>query len=129
MTHEFPTLEEVIAIHDEQIALFGGSLGLRDEGALVSAIMRPQLGYYDSLVEEAAALMESLAMNHPFVDGNKRTALDATDTFLRLNGHFIDCDSREAYDHFMALFETNSFRFAELATWLEEHVKPLQGSA
>lgn len=129
MTHNFPTIEEVVAIHDEQIALFGGSQGLRDEGALVSAIMRPQLGYYDSLIEEAAALLESLAMNHPFVDGNKRTALDATDTFLRLNGHFIDCDSREAYDHFMGLFETNSFRFAELATWLEQHVKPLPGSA
>ena len=71
--------------------------------------------------------MESLAMNHPFVDGNKRTALDATDTFLGLNGYFIDCDSRQAYDHFMGLFETHSFRFAELSAWLEEHVKPLPG--
>ncbi len=129
MTHDFPSIEEVVAIHDEQIALFGGSYGIRDEGALASAVMRPQLGYYDSLIEEAAALMESLAMNHPFVDGNKRTALDATDTFLHLNGHFIDCDSREAYAHFMHLFETNSFRFAELSTWLEEHVKPVPGNA
>lgn len=129
MTHDFPSIEEVIAIHDEQIALFGGSYGIRDEGALASAVMRPQLGYYDSLIEEAAALLESLAMNHPFVDGNKRTALDATDIFLGLNGHFIDCDSREAYDHFMNLFETNSFRFAELSAWLEEHVKPLPGMA
>ena len=129
MTHDFPTIEEVIAIHDEQIALFGGSYGIRDEGALASAVMRPQMGYYDSLIEEAAALMESLAMNHPFVDGNKRTALDATDTFLGLNGHFIDCNSIEAYDHFMSLFETNSFRFAELSAWLEEHVKPLPGVA
>ena len=129
MTHDFPTIEEVVAIHDDQIALFGGSYGIRDEGALASAIMRPQLGYYDSLIEEAAALMESLAMNHPFVDGNKRTALDATDTFLGLNGYFIDCDSREAYDFFMRLFETNSFRFSELSAWLEEHVKPLPGLA
>ena len=129
MTHDFPSIEEVIAIHDEQIALFGGSYGIRDEGALASAVMRPQLGYYDSLIEEAAALLESLAMNHPFVDGNKRTALDATDIFLGLNGNFIDCDSREAYDQFMHLFETNSFRFAELSAWLEEHVKPLPGVA
>ena len=127
MTHDFPTIEEVVAIHDDQIALFGGSYGIRDEGALASAIMRPQLGYYDSLIEEAAALMESLAMNHPFVDGNKRTALDATDTFLSLNGYFIDCDSRKAYEFFMRLFETNSFRFAELSAWLKEHVKPLPG--
>ena len=129
MTHDFPAIEEVIAIHDEQIALFGGSYRIRDEGALASAVMRPQLGYYDSLIEEAAALLESLAMNHPFVDGNKRTALDATDTFLCLNGHFIYCDSRETYYYFMHLFETNSFRFAELSAWLKEHVKPLPGIA
>jgi prophage maintenance system killer protein len=59
------------------------------------------------------------------VDGNKRTALGATDTFLRLNSHFIDCDNRETYDHFMKLFETNSFRFAELLSWLRDKVKNL----
>ena len=112
-------------IHDVAIREFGGSTGLRDTGALASAVMRPQIGYYDSLIEEASALLESLAMNHPFVDGNKRTAFYATDSFLRKNGSFIDCDSQEAYDHFMRLFETNSFRFAELRDWLEEHVKPL----
>ena len=129
MTREFLTIEEVLSIHEDQIAQFGGSLGLRDVGALESALLRPQMGYYDGLNQEAAAMMESLAMNHPFLDGNKRVAFFATATFLRLNGHFIDCDSREAYDHFMGLFETNSFRFAELATWLEEHVKPLPGIA
>ena len=114
-------------MHDVLIQETGGSTGLRDMGALASAIMRPQIGYYDGLIEEAAALLESLAMNHPFVDGNKRTALGATDAFLRINGRFIDCDSREAYDHFMRLFETSSFRFAELREWLEEHAKPLPG--
>ena len=97
-------------------------------GALASAIMRPQIGYYDSLIEEAAAMLESLDMNHPFVDGNKRTAFADTDTFLRKNGSFIECDGEEAHDHFMHLFETNSFRFAELRSWLEEHVKPLPGA-
>ncbi len=127
MKRDFPTIEEVAAIHDVLIQETGGSTGLRDMGALASAIMRPQIGYYDGLIQEAAALLESLAMNHPFVDGNKRTALGATDAFLRINGRFIDCDSREAYDHFMRLFETSSFRFAELREWLEEHVKPLPG--
>ena len=125
MTHAFPTLEEVVAIHDHQLAKFGGAPGIRDDGALESALMRPQIGYYDSLIEESAALLESLAMNHPFVDGNKRTALGTTDAFLGMNGHFIDCDSREAYDFFMHLFETNSFRFDRLSPWLEENVKPL----
>ncbi len=123
---EFLAVEEVIAIHDEQISEFGGSYGLRDMGGLESALLRPQIGYYDGIIEEAAAMMESLAMNHPFVDGNKRTALDATDSFLRLNGYFIDCDSREAYDFFMLLFATNSFRFAQLKEWLEEMVKVLR---
>ena len=127
MNHDFPTIEEVVAIHDVAIREFGGSTGLRDIAALDSALMRPQLGYYDSLIEEASALMESLAMNHPFVDGNKRTAFYATDTFLRKNGNFIDCDNDEAYEFFMHLFETNSFRFAELHEWIEEHVKPLPG--
>ena len=123
----FPTIEDVIAIHDDQIAQFGGSYGLRDEGGLESALLRPQIGYYDGIVEEAAAMMESIAMNHPFVDGNKRTAFFATDTFLRLNGYYIDCDDREAHAFFMRLFATESFRFAQLREWLEETVKPLAG--
>ena len=127
MTHAYPSIQEVIALHDALIDLFGGARGIRDEGALASAIMRPQIGYYDTLIKEAAALLESLAMNHPFVDGNKRAALAATDVFLRLNGWSIDCDSLETHAHFMHLFETNSFRFAELAVWLDGHVMPLTG--
>ena len=125
MRREFPTIEEVIAIHGILIQETGGSAGLRDVGALASAIMRPQIGYYDNLIEEAAALMESLAMNHPFIDGNKRIAFAVTDTFLRMNGSFIACDGLATYDHFMKLFETNSFRFAELREWLKDNVKPL----
>lgn len=125
MTFNYLTIHEVIALHDELIDQYGGAHGIRDEGALASAIMRPMMGYYDGLVQEAAALMESLANNHAFVDGNKRVAFAATDAFLRLNGWVIDCDSVEAHADFMHLFETQSFHFAELADWLEEHVKPL----
>ena len=128
MTHDFPTIEEVIAMHNALISAFGGSLGILDEGALASALMRPQLGYYDGLIQEAAALMESLANNHAFVDGNKRVAFFVTDTFLRMNGHFINCDNDEAYAFFMRMFETSSFRFTELNSWLEEKVEPLSGS-
>ncbi len=127
MTRSFPTIEEVVAIHDDLLTQFGGSPGVRDWGALESAVMRPQMGYYEGLLDEAAAMLESLAMNHPFVDGNKRTAVGATDAFLGLNGHFIDCDSRAAYGHFMGLFEANTFRFTELRAWLEGHVGPLPG--
>ena len=125
MTHDFPTIQEVIAMHNALIGAFGGTTGIRDEGALASALMRPQLGYYDSLLQEAAALMESLANNHPFVDGNKRVAFFVTDTFLRMNGQFIDCDDEEAYAFFMQLFETGSFRFTQLHAWLEKKVRAL----
>ncbi|MXY25385.1 MAG: type II toxin-antitoxin system death-on-curing family toxin [Acidobacteria bacterium] len=125
MTHDFPTIEEVIAMHNALISAFGGSLGILDEGALASALMRPQLGYYDGLIQEAAALMESLANNHAFVDGNKRVAFFVTDTFLRMNGHFINCDNDEAYAFFMRMFEASLFRFTELISWLEEKVEPL----
>ena len=125
MTRDFPTIEEVVAMHVILIDEFGGDAGIRDEGALAAAVMRPQLGYYGGLIEEAAALMESLAMNHAFVDGNKRVAFFATDVFLRSNGHLIDCDDSEAHEFFMHLFETQTFRFAELVGWLERRVRPL----
>ena len=111
-------------MHAELIKTFGGMDGIRDQPALESALLRPQIGYYDGLIQEAAALMESLANNHPFLDGNKRVAFFATDTFLRINGHYIDCDDEEAYAFFMELFDTNSFRFTELEQWLVEHVRP-----
>ena len=128
MTREYLTIDEVVAMHDSMIEAYGGSYGVRDIGGLESALMRPQIGYYDGIIEEAAAMMESLAINHPFIDGNKRVAFTATDAFLRLNGLFINCDNAEAYRLFMRLFETNSFRFRELLAWLEEVVAPLEGS-
>ena len=125
MICNFLTIEEVLAIHHHQIQEFGGEPGLLNFGALESALMRPQIGYYSSIIEQASAMMESLAMNHPFVDGNKRVAFFATDTFLRLNGYHIDCDSLEAHQHLMALFDANAFRFDNLAIWLAENVRPL----
>jgi len=127
MSQRFPSIEEILAIHTALIDRFGGSPGIRDMGALEAALMRPQIGYYADLIEEASALMESLAMNHPFVDGNKRVAFAGADVFLRLNGHFIDCENEQAHNFFMRLFDTGAFRFQELKGWLQEHVKPLPG--
>jgi death-on-curing family protein len=76
------TVAEVLAMHADQIERYGGSQGVRDQGLLEAALYRPQTGYYAGLIEEAAALWESLAQNHPFIDGNKRTAFAATYTFL-----------------------------------------------
>jgi len=82
-------VEEILAIHDELIARFGGAKGVRDADGLASAVGRPQGGYYADIIEEAAALFESLAKNHPFFDGNKRTAVVATAVFLKLNGYTL----------------------------------------
>ena len=69
--------------------------------------MRPQTGYYNTLIEEVAGLMESLALNPPFLDGNKRTAFCATAVCLRQNSRFIDCDNNEAHRFFIEFFETH----------------------
>ncbi len=114
MSFKYLQLDEVLHMHVALIERYGGSHGLRDRNALESALMRPQTGYYNDILEEAAALLESLAVNHPFMDGNKRIAFAAADTFLRINGYFIDCDNREAYDFFINLFETNQFNFENL---------------
>ncbi len=125
MSRLYLTVEQALAIHDDQIAEIGGESGLLNPDALESALYRPQIGYYDDLLDEAAALMESLAMNHPFVDGNKRVAFFGTDAFLRMNGSFIDADNEEAHAFFMHLFETGTFRFRELRAWLGEHAVPM----
>ncbi|NCA73118.1 MAG: type II toxin-antitoxin system death-on-curing family toxin, partial [Sphingobacteriia bacterium] len=83
---DFPTVADVLGMHTVLIRRYGGAPGVRDPGALESALFRPQTGYYDDIVAEAAALVESLAINHPFVDGNKRVAFAAVDVFLRING-------------------------------------------
>lgn len=121
----FLSVDELIAIHKYLIDEFGGPDGLRDRNALESAAMRPQSGYYKNIYAEAAALMESLGMNHPFVDGNKRMAFFATDIFLRLNGLYIDCDDQEAYEFLIGLLESNTFNFENLTTWLEDNSKNL----
>lgn len=86
MTRDYLTVADVLGMHAVLMQRYGGATGLRDPGALEAALFRPQTGYYEDIVAEAAALLDSLAINHPFVDGNKRIALAAADMFLRING-------------------------------------------
>lgn len=81
MAHDYLTVADVLGMHTVLIQRYGGAPGVRDPGALESALFRPQTGYYEDIVAEAAALLESLAINHPFVDGNKRIAFAAADVF------------------------------------------------
>ena len=116
----YPNVDEVIAVHARLIAKFGGCLGIRDHGALESALARPQTGYYDDLVQEAAALWESLSQNHPFVDGNKRVAVTVTAAFLKLNGYRLEFDDLAAFSFLIGLYESGTLRFRELETWLRQ---------
>ncbi len=85
--------------------------------------MRLQLGYYKNIIEEAAVFMESLSNNHCFIDGNKRISFFATDIFLRLNNHYIECDNEQAYKFLIGLFNKNIFNYDQLVEWLQERVK------
>lgn len=120
---DYLTLAEVLGIHADQIERYGGSHGIRDRDLLESAVLRPQNGYYDGLLEAAAALRESLSQNHPFVDGNKRTAFAATYTFLAINRIAITANSEETYDFMIDLYERDQFRFEHLAAWLRSHTR------
>lgn len=125
MTIEYLTLIEVLEIHRQLIERHGGSPGVREPGALESALIRPQMGYYETIQEQAAALIESLAMNHPFVDGNKRVAFAVTDTFLRLNGYKMSGNPIQIHQDWMQFFEQGTFDYAHLLAWLQAHVTAL----
>jgi len=107
-TVAFLTLQEVLEIHTTLLQEFGGPPGVRDLGLLESALFRPRTGYYADLIEMAAALFESLLMNHPFVDGNKRVAFFAVDVFLRINGFRIAVDADDAHQQIIRIIEERS---------------------
>jgi len=117
------TTLEIVAIHDTLIEVFGGTFGIRDLGALQGAVYRPQSGYYEDRIDEAAALWESLILNHPFLDGNKRTAVAAADIHLRLNGFVLDVPSTEAADFVEELFRQSEMRISRIEPWLRARVR------
>jgi death-on-curing protein len=116
----FLTVDEVVAIHERLIEVFGGPRGLRDPGLLESALYRPRTGYYQDLSAMATAMFESLLMNHPFIDGNKRVAFFATDVFLRLNGWKLEVDPDEAHAFIIGLLERGECDFERLLPWVRE---------
>jgi len=117
------TVAEVLQIHHQLIETYGGTHGLRGKALLESAVFRPQIGYYNSVAEEAAALMESLANNHPFLDGNKRVAFAAAHTFLIVNGFDLEVQPLPASDFVTESIETGKFRFEPILKWINEHIR------
>ena len=118
MSRDYLTVADVLGIHTVLMQRYGGARGVRDPGALEAALYRPQTGYYDDIVAEAVALLESLAINHPFVDGNKRIAFAAADVFLRINGWRLQRAPMQIHAEMIQMFETGTFDIAYLDPWL-----------
>ena len=108
---DYPTLHEILAIHELSIDTYGGSKAVRDLGAIEAALFRPQSGYYADIIEEAVALMESLLINHPFVDGNKRTAFAVCYVFLDINGHSLDATAEWLHSRMFCWLDEREKRF------------------
>lgn len=120
---DYPTLQEVLAFHGVLLERYGGAEGVRDLGAVEAALFRPQSGYYSGIVEEAAALIESLLINHPFVDGNKRVAFAVCHAFLIMNGCALTADSKWLFERMMLWLEARDNRFALIVEDLGRCVK------
>ncbi len=120
---EYLTVAEVYHMQHRLIELFGGLHGVRDAGAIEAAVFRPQNGYYNSLEEEPAALMESLGMNHGFIDGNKRIAFTAADVFLRRNGSYLEVSANEGHEFIEGSLARQEFRFGKILDWIRTYAK------
>jgi death-on-curing protein len=125
----YPTVEETVAVHAKLIARFGGSAGVRDRAVLESALARSRSGHYSDLIQEAAALWESLSQNHAFVDGNKRVAVTMTAAFLQVNGYQLEFNDADAFSFLLDLYGTGRMRFEELDRWLRQHAAVTNPSA
>ena len=123
MTTLYLTAAEVLAVHEDLIGQYGGSAGIRDPGQLEAALFRPQTGYYADIIAEAAALWESLSQNHPFVDGNKRTAFAVAYTFLAVNGVSITADEQAVMRFLLPLYERSALSFERLDAWLRKNTQ------
>ena len=126
MAHDCLTVADMLGMHTVLMQRYGGAPGLRDPGSLEAALFRPQTGYYEDIVAEAAALLESLAINHPFVDGNKRIAFAAADVFLRINVWRLQRAPMQIYAQMMQLFESGTFDIAHLDPWLRSFAIPAE---
>ncbi|MBI4557275.1 MAG: type II toxin-antitoxin system death-on-curing family toxin [Candidatus Hydrogenedentes bacterium] len=127
MKLRFLTIQEVMEIHRDQIGRYGGSLGVRDIGLLESAVAQPTATFgseflHRDLFEMAAAYLFHIAKNHPFVDGNKRTACVATLVFLYVNGVKVVMDESRVEELVLSVAEGKSDK-ATIAEFLRKHVK------
>ena len=119
-------MEDVLSLHQRQLELFGGAPGIRDAGLIEAALARPQSGYYRDRIEEAAALWESLTMNHGFIDGNKRVGFAACAVFLHMNGYRLVLSADEGEDFIVRQLIAEHLDVHQIAEWLKPKLRPLR---
>jgi len=124
------SITQVLDLHAEQLRLYGGAAGLRDRGLLESALARPAMTFagedlYPDVAAKAAALMHSLALNHPFLDGNKRVAAHAAVLFGNINGYASVATPEELFDITMAVAE-GKVEVEALAIWFRQRLRPIE---
>ena len=120
--------KQVLYLYQQIIQQSGGTIGLRDEGLLESAVYRPQASFggqdlYPDLFSKAAALGHSIISNHPFVDGNKRIGFEAMRLMLRLNGYDVHASLEAKFDFVMEIAKGKLAEQA-IADWLKQHSRP-----
>lgn len=121
------SVHEALAIHDILIERFGGSKGIRDQAGLESAINRPYQTFdgqnlYPETIDKAAAIFESIISNHPFIDGNKRTAYVLMRLILKLNGQDFQSQEDEKYD-FVLQAAQGKLKFDKIRGWIKSNLK------
>ncbi len=119
----YPTLKKTVELHHRLIDQFGGQHGVRDMGLLQSALSRPQTGYYETLSLQASALLQSLARNHAFLDGNKRVAFAMTAIFLRMNGYRLVVDANNGESFLIDQVIMKKVELDIISQWIETHMK------
>lgn len=119
------TPAQVLYIHDQMVKKFGGSFGVRDIGLLESAVERPKVTFdnidlYVTIFDKSGALLQSLLKNHPFIDGNKRTALTSAGLFLKKNGYRLVNNHQEEVE-FAVKVDNENLTLEQISGWLKEH--------
>ena len=130
MIVEYLAVGQVLALHEQQVQRYGGPTGVRDRGALESALARPAATFdgedlYQDIADKAAALMHSLALNHPFVDGNKRIAAFAAIVFVESNDHEFLATSDELVETTIAVAE-GKMAVEALAIWFRQRLRSVK---
>lgn len=124
-TTEYLSMSEVLELHEMTIEKHGGKSGVRDMGLLESALLRCQSGYYNSLAEQGASLLQSLCMNHCFVDGNKRIALLSTVIFFKMNGHSLKVSNKEIVSFIVNDIIISKIEMDQISDWLSQKLKKI----